>query len=798
MKSAVLVILLVIAISLPSLIAPKVANAAATDTSDNCPIGYVANSSFDSTGLGISTGNCIPISALGTTGVISNSQVLASSTAQTSVCDADMNSWRAFFTVACWGPLISATLGAALVFVASWVLTVAGVLFNWALNDTVLQFGQLVNGTGGTGSIINAINLAWSVFRDLSNILIIGMFIFIAVNIILGNKNYGEKKLIARVLIVAVLINFSLLFSKIIIDGSNYIATQFYTAVSAQDPADLTVNTSTSVGFTTSSNQQAGVAGAFMKYAGVKGFGDTSQAIFSLSKNPGSNSWIGLLFGIMTALLFLVAALVLFYGTFLLVTRAILLLFLMITASLAFASYLIPSISSSDYGWSAWWKALFRNAVFAPLLIIMLWITVTISKAIQVQNGSLGDLIANPTKLIDISALFGYIFIIGLLFLAIKASSSFAGQAAGLSVGSGLFEKFTSGAIFQGGRVNDYFRGRRAATKQETSLSEAQQARSRAAQARLSAGLHADAGNDKLAKFAARQAQQFDKLAATKARSAAKFGEIANKKIGDGDSYADKIKKQGNEVAKIAEKTEPGREEKDRVRQEAEANFEGQREEGRATREAMKKNAEESRKQIEELVGAERKTADQTAQAIEKQASETKETIKLTHDTAMAELSKQVAQGGPNANDAQQKLNDTLARRKTELAEQDNRINQARENLSSTIKTLEQKQFEIPHPNGGTVKTTLNEARGREAESQKELSNWNERTRVGKQEIGERTTKAFNEGGRETTYQIAKKEVSRGDVKRVADAATKKFRDKTSNRGRLREALREDLKEDES
>jgi hypothetical protein len=342
------------------------------------------------------------------------------------------------FTV-CVGRSISVVIGTALVYVASWVLTVAGLLFNWVLTETVLQFGQLIN-----SNVIAGINTAWTAFRDISNIVIIGMFTFIAISTILGSHDYGAKKMISRVLIVAILINFSLLFTEIIIDASNFTAVQFNTAASSVLPQTSSAGnagTCNTTGATGCTAQSSGIAGAFLGYAGASTLGGSLSAVNKIAQDPAQGGWIALLFGIVVSIMELAAALVLFYGAFLLISRALLMVFLMITSSIAFATYLIPSLSSG-YGWSAWWSSLLKNAIFAPLLMVFLWVTLTIAQAFQkgigTNAGSLGDLIANPTKTIDINALLGYILVIGLLFISFKLASSFATQIGGFNFATAL------------------------------------------------------------------------------------------------------------------------------------------------------------------------------------------------------------------------------------------------------------------------------------------------------------------------------------------------------------------------
>src|SRR5207247_2609440 len=103
-------------------------------------------------------------------------------------------------------------IGAIFISISTWILSLSALLFNWLMDNTIVQFGTFY------GTIKNAVETAWTAFRDIANILIIGIFTFVAISIILGLKEYGQKKMIASVLIVAVLINFSLLGTKMVID----------------------------------------------------------------------------------------------------------------------------------------------------------------------------------------------------------------------------------------------------------------------------------------------------------------------------------------------------------------------------------------------------------------------------------------------------------------------------------------------------------------------------------------------------------------------------------------------------
>lgn len=388
-----------------------------------------------------------PVGAIG-----ANGTQLNSNSQPTSAGAITCNGLYDFFAdpITCVSRATATFIGTGIIWLASFALEWAGLLFDWIVTDTVLQFGNFVN-----SSVLSAINTAWSAFRDISNIVIIGMFTFIAIMTILGSVNYGAKKMISRVLIVAVLINFSLLFTKIIIDVSNFTAVQFLNAA-ASDTGSCTgcsqlastATAGTTAATVTSSQANGattGIAGAFLQDAGAQSWGNANGIVSAIAQNPNYGGWYALLYGVIIGLLEIVAAIVLLYGAFLLVSRALLMVFLMITSSIAFASYLLPSNMTGNYGWGAWWETLLKNAVFAPLLAVLLWVALTVGQAFncnsagQSCNQGLTSLIPSGTVngstqiSVGINSLFGYIVVIGLLFIAIRIASSFSTSIGGFN-----------------------------------------------------------------------------------------------------------------------------------------------------------------------------------------------------------------------------------------------------------------------------------------------------------------------------------------------------------------------------
>ena len=79
----------------------------------------------------------------------------------------------------------------------------------------------------------------WKSTRDLANMFFIFILLFIAIATILQLSSYGAKALLAKLIIFALLINFSLFITRVIIDSGNITAMFFYDAITV--PPSTTV-----------------------------------------------------------------------------------------------------------------------------------------------------------------------------------------------------------------------------------------------------------------------------------------------------------------------------------------------------------------------------------------------------------------------------------------------------------------------------------------------------------------------------------------------------------------------------
>ncbi len=80
--------------------------------------------------------------------------------------------------------------------------------------------GRLFDDVFFSPTSLVVLNTSWAVIRDFFNLFFILIIVFIAISIILGIDKYNDKKLIFRVIMAAVLVNFSKAISLVIIDIS--------------------------------------------------------------------------------------------------------------------------------------------------------------------------------------------------------------------------------------------------------------------------------------------------------------------------------------------------------------------------------------------------------------------------------------------------------------------------------------------------------------------------------------------------------------------------------------------------
>jgi hypothetical protein len=309
-------------------------------------------------------------------------------------------------------------------------------------------FDVLISVTLGS-KLFNAsfVASAWAVVRDLSNIFFILILLYIAIKLILGLGGSDVKKMIAKVIIIALLINFSMFFTEVIIDSSNILALIFYNKLDVcdKDPATgkcrpyptITGEIDVAGSMMNSFDPTKLLTGDFFKTAGtidVQGVGPTSA--------PVSYQMI-ILVTILAGLVMLFAAYAFFVAGISFMGRMIELFVLIVFSPFAFMSSTIPLLSGVEYiGWDAWFKKLLKVAFMAPIFMFFMYF---IFMLINVKPSIFNSLVTQTGDSMLLRIL-SVIIPAGLILILLMKATEFAKKGSGV-----IGEKLMQGAKMVGG-----------------------------------------------------------------------------------------------------------------------------------------------------------------------------------------------------------------------------------------------------------------------------------------------------------------------------------------------------------
>ncbi|PJA32967.1 MAG: hypothetical protein CO185_00865 [Candidatus Zambryskibacteria bacterium CG_4_9_14_3_um_filter_42_15] len=203
---------------------------------------------------------------------------------------------------------------------------------------------------------LDAIDTTWTTIRDLANMTFIFILLYAAIKTILGMGS-DTKKLIIRVIIVAILINFSLFFTQVVIDASNILAIAFYDAIApgalaATNLKDALLN--------------PGMSDAFMDAMNLTSLYDIS----ALENVPEMFT-----IAVMGSIMLLIATFVFFAAAIMFIVRYTVLILVLILSPLALMGFILPGIKSYADKWK---DALIGQAFFAPVYFMLVWISLRV------------------------------------------------------------------------------------------------------------------------------------------------------------------------------------------------------------------------------------------------------------------------------------------------------------------------------------------------------------------------------------------------------------------------------------
>ncbi len=332
------------------------------------------------------------------------------------------------------------------------VLWFSGIVLNAAVFFSIEQMSNLINGEGGEG-----IRNAWTMIRDLINILFIFGLLYISIGTIIGRLSGKTKNMLVGIIAAAILINFSFLFTTVLIDVSNYLTVEMKNLLGECSQIGAGPETSQGAGAGTTggsikeslnkSNYNKGISNCFVDSVKIQtAFNPETEGGIANVVNASQSTTgkvikiliggiMGSVFLILTAVVFLALAILLFI-------RFILLIFLIITSPAMFLGMILPNFTEIS---KTWFKTLQNQLIWAPLAFLFLFISLTIARSMSLvgSSGDLSGTVAGGAE--NISVIINYLLVIGFMLASIliakktgAAGADWSTQKAGNVVFGGL------------------------------------------------------------------------------------------------------------------------------------------------------------------------------------------------------------------------------------------------------------------------------------------------------------------------------------------------------------------------
>ncbi|MBP7992301.1 MAG: hypothetical protein KAZ30_01440, partial [Candidatus Magasanikbacteria bacterium] len=191
---------------------------------------------------------------------------------------------------------------------------------------------------------VDVVQLGWIMVRDIANMFFVVALLVIAFGTILGLEEYEWKKNLVKLILAAILINFSNLIAQLVIDVAHVFSITFLNAISATAGGNLIT---------------------MFKLEAITGLAAPSDGGGSINLNLFAAALVGMVFAVMAACAM---------GSYLVVmmARVVALWALIILSPLAFVLGVLPKTKSYA---EKWWSEFSKYVIVAPVMVFFLWLS---------------------------------------------------------------------------------------------------------------------------------------------------------------------------------------------------------------------------------------------------------------------------------------------------------------------------------------------------------------------------------------------------------------------------------------
>lgn len=255
--------------------------------------------------------------------------------------------------------------------IGSWVLGIGGRLLEVSIATFVIDMGGFMNREGLTP----AIGELWEVVRDIFNLIFIFGIIYIGFRTILRIDESGTRRSLGLLLVAALLINFSLFTTKLVVDFSNLLAYEINRVLVAT-PFDLD-----------DTSEGKSIAGKIVTAVSLDNFEEDRTAELGSHDKGGAGIHIALMMGLVTMLFMIITGFVFAAGAILMISRFVMLIVFMVFSPAIFLGWILPQFASKS---REWWQQFLKYALMAPAYLFMIHLSFTVLDKIDITSH--GDL----------------------------------------------------------------------------------------------------------------------------------------------------------------------------------------------------------------------------------------------------------------------------------------------------------------------------------------------------------------------------------------------------------------------
>ncbi len=285
------------------------------------------------------------------------------------------------------------------------------------------------------------VTASWGFVRDVANLSLIFILMYISVMTVLGLNGSNTLKMLMKVILVGLFMNFSLVFSEVIIDVSNIVALQFMASIENNSGPD-------------------GIGGSIANILKLKNLMPTPQNAVSSSvteQDKNRNKFNDGITLIGISIFLILTAFTIGAGAGIFLVRIVKLMAAMIFAPFAFAGIILPQTSKYS---DQWWGELLSNAFIAPMYLFMLWISLNIIQAVGMPDIAYSTVVNQIAGFEPITAAETTVRLILDFVLAIGLLSSASVVAAKINTETASLGQKIAGWTFGGAAAGAAYLGR--------------------------------------------------------------------------------------------------------------------------------------------------------------------------------------------------------------------------------------------------------------------------------------------------------------------------------------------------